>query len=558
MISRLQAMKQSNPQPSKVRWSLHVLSFLLAACTALFSNTATWSQQSTPQPPSILFGELYAQVALSGVIADTKTFTDAVPKYPPEEILKAYRQAHPTSDADLKSFVEQNFNLAPVPSGDKFTTPDKRSIREHIESLWPVLTRQPESPPQYSTLLPLPYPYVVPGGRFEEIYYWDSYFTLLGVSPDKHRDIIESMVKNIAYMIDTYGHMPNGNRTYYLSRSQPPFFFKVVSLLAPNDEASAFAQYLPQLRAEYTFWMEGEKNSTPGSSYKRVVSMPDGSVLNRYWDERDAPRDESFRADVLLSKNASRDTKELYRDIRAAAESGWDFSSRWFADGRHLETIQTTDIVPIDLNSILYGLEQAIRAGCVRKADRECSDEFTQRAARRRMAINRYLWSAKTKSYQDYQWVQKKPTGQLSAAIVYPLFFGAADRQQAGAVAKIVNAQLLKPGGLVTTPINTGQQWDAPNGWAPLQWLAVDGLNRYGHRTLAQNIAERWMNTVLRTYQRSGKLVEKYDVVNIGQFAGGGEYPLQDGFGWSNGVMIKLMDLYAFDQHQPVKRAAGE
>lgn len=542
---------------SAIAHRLQIRSFALCVVSlvTLTLNGSAWSQPSALQPPSILFGDLYAQVALSNAIADTKTFTDALPKRTPAEILDAYAQVKPSSPAELKRFVEQYFELAPVPGDTQFTAQDTRPIREHIDSLWSVLTRQPGAVPAYSTLLSLPYPYIVPGGRFREIYYWDSYFTLLGITLEQHRDIVANMVKNIAYLIDSYGHMPNGNRTYYLSRSQPPFFFKVVSLLEPSDEARAFAQYLSELRKEYAFWMDGEKTVTSGGAYRRVVSLPDHGVLNRYWDERDVPRDESFRDDSMLASKTSRAPQQLYRDVRAAAESGWDFSSRWFADGRNLATIQTTEIIPIDLNSILFGLEQAIRRGCERKADHECAAEFTQRASRRRAAINRYLWDAKSNSYHDYQWVQEKPTGQLSAAIVYPLFFEAATRQQANAVAKTVAAQLLKPGGVVTTPVNTGQQWDAPNGWAPLQWLTIAGLNHYGQHALARNIAERWMTTVLHTYEKSGKLVEKYDVMNTNQTAGGGEYPLQDGFGWSNGVMIKLMNLYPPVQQQNVANA---
>jgi alpha,alpha-trehalase len=136
---------------------------------------------------------------------------------------------------------------------------------------------------------------------------------------------------------------------------------------------------------------------------------------------------------------------------------------------------------------------------------------------------------------------------QLSAATLYPLFVALASRTQAASVAKIITRDLLKPGGIVTTMLDTGQQWDAPNGWAPLQWIAISGLRGYGNGGLAETIACRWIVNVDAVYRQSGKLVEKYDVLHTGRSGGGGEYPTQDGFGWTNGVMRKLIGLYPAD-----------
>ena len=176
-------------------------------------------------------------------------------------------------------------------------------------------------------------------------------------------------MRDFAHFIDTYGHVPNGARTYYLSRSQPPFFFEMVGLIGGGDPAAEFARYLPQLEREYAFWMQGETGLPAGGAHRRVVALPDGSILNRYWDDRDTPRDESYAEDVKLARASHRPARAVYRDIRAAAESGWDFGSRWFADPMDRSTIDTTEIVPIDLNSLMYGLENAIRAGCERASD---------------------------------------------------------------------------------------------------------------------------------------------------------------------------------------------
>ncbi|HEX4389263.1 MAG TPA: trehalase family glycosidase, partial [Steroidobacteraceae bacterium] len=324
----------------------------------------------------------------------------------------------------------------------------------------------------------------------------------------------------------------------------PPFFYLMVGLLKPSQPGEAYARYLPQLKREYAFWMAGADQLARGGSHRRVVAMPDGTVLNRYWDDRDTPRDESYRMDVELARSSQRAPKQLYRDIRAAAESGWDFSSRWLADGHTLASIATTQIVPVDLNSLLFGLEGAIQLGCERAQDAPCAREFAQRAARRRAAVDRYLWDEAAGAYLDFQRTRAARLPGVSAATLYPLFTGMSSAQQASAVAATVRKVLLKPGGIVTTPLETGQQWDAPNGWAPLQWIGVSGLERYGAKPLAEVIACRWMLNVNDVYAKRDKLVEKYDVLAPGRVGGGGEYPLQDGFGWTNGVMRKLMALY--------------
>ena len=499
-----------------------------------------------PQPPQVLFQDLFPRVQNAQIYSDGKAFPDAVPKEAPNDILAQYHAQKPESPDALKKFVEAHFEL-PAAVAAAPSRADRVSVVAHIDGLWNALTRSSATAPPYSSLLSLPQPYVVPGGRFRELYYWDSYFTMLGLETSGRHDLVSGMVKDFAYLIDTYGHVPNGTRTYYLSRSQPPFFFAMVGLVSPDDPAGAYAAYLEPLRREYAFWMDGEHGLKKGQAHRRVVAMPDGSVLNRFWDDRDTPRDESYREDVELAHSSRRPAAQLYRDIRAAAESGWDFGSRWFADGKTLATFDTTEIVPVDLNSLLFGLENAIRSGCERRGDAACAREFANRAGVRRKAVDRYLWDAARGVYLDYRWRKNLRVPRLSAAALYPLFLSLASAPQAAAVAKITAHELLRAGGIVTTTVDTGEQWDSPNGWAPLQWIAVSGLRDYGHAPLAAAIACRWIANVNEVYAQSGKLVEKYDVVTIGRSGGGGEYPLQDGFGWTNGVMRKLLELYPED-----------
>tara|TARA_R110001606_G_scaffold53551_1_gene132110 strand:- start:1708 stop:3342 length:1635 start_codon:yes stop_codon:yes gene_type:complete len=522
-----------------IRRSALVLALLGVACSGTPQKAAETASDTAP--PSILFGDLYSDAAKARIHPDTKTLADAVPLGAPADIVADYDKQKPLSETALRNFFDANFRIDPPV--ETVAPPEGLSLRDHIAALWPLLTRTTTKAEPGSSRLPLPEPYVVPGGRFTEIYYWDSYFTMLGLGPDQ-AGLRRNMVDDFAYMIRTYGHVPNGSRTYYLSRSQPPFFYLMVSLLSPNDPARAWAEYLPELKAEHDFWMAGETAAAPGAPSLRVVKLADGSVLNRYYDGRDVPRDESYGEDLAVAAGSSRPASQVYRDIRAAAESGWDFSSRWFVDGKSLTTIHTTEVVPPDLNSLLYGLEKAIAAGCVVADDPACAITYAAKADKRRAAINALLWNADTGLYDDLDWKTGKLLGHVTAAGIYPLFTGAADETKAAKAASATRAHLLQQGGIVTSTIDTGQQWDAPNGWAPLQWVSVTGLCRYGDAALAGDIARRWVSTVSRVYDGTGRLLEKYNVMDAVP-GGGGEYALQDGFGWTNGVTIALMDAMA-------------
>jgi alpha,alpha-trehalase len=531
------------------------LVILISALSCSWRSEVPEAPAAALDPPSVVFGEFFETVALQNLFADSKQWADAIPKLPPDEILAHARSIDSPSPVVLRKFLEENFVLDPASAALREPTPGL-PLDEHVAELWQLLTRQMTELPPYSSHLPLPHPYVVPGGRFQEVYYWDSYFTMLGFGP-LQEELKRSMVRNFAHLIRTYGHIPNGNRTYYLSRSQPPFFFRMVALLAPDSPARAFAEYLPELRAEHAFWMQDSEQAKPGKPVRRVVAMPDGSLLNRYWDARDVPRDESYREDVRVAGSGGGDPRRLYRNIRAAAESGWDFSSRWLADGESLQTMQTTSIVPPDLNSLLYGLEQAIAQACRRTGDDACVESWDARASARRAAIHKYLWNDATGLFDDYHWREQRALGHTTAAALYPLFVGLATDAQAARVAGVVEKQLLKDGGLVSTDRTTGEQWDAPNGWAPLQWIAVTGLRRYRQQDLAETIARRWLVMVSDVYASTGKLLEKYDVVTV-TAGGGGEYALQDGFGWTNGVTIGLSRMYPCDPCLATRGAADD
>ncbi|WP_083610407.1 alpha,alpha-trehalase TreF [Pontibacter flavimaris] len=486
-------------------------------------------------------GELFEQVQLQHVFPDSKTFADAVPLAPPTQILEAYRQQQNQPGFSLEAFVKAYFRLPTQPETG-FISDTSLSVTQHIERLWPVLTREPGA--DGGSLIPLPKQYIVPGGRFREIYYWDSFFTMLGLQASGETELIQSMVDNFTHLINTLGHIPNGNRTYYLSRSQPPFYALMLRVLAQQKGREVLKTYAPALRREYDFWMDGaDQLSAANPTHRRVVRLPDGSILNRYWDDAPEPRPESYREDVELAQASGRNPEEIYRHLRAAAESGWDFSSRWFADAQNLSTIHTTEIIPVDLNALLYHVELTLQEMAVLNGNRKEAREFERRAKARRDALLKYTWSEEAGFFYDYDFVKGATTNIPSLAAVFPLYFCMAKKKQAAAVAQKLEEDFLQPGGLTSTLHRTGQQWDAPNGWAPLQWMSIQALRNYKHDRLADTVAQRWVRLNEAVFQNTGKLTEKYNVVDMGLQAGGGEYPNQDGFGWTNGVLLKLVSL---------------
>lgn len=515
---------------------------LLIAIVSLQLATFAVAREPASLPPSRIYGELFERVQAARLFPDSKTFADAVAKAEPAQIVSRYALEKSRADFSLREFVERNFEIPGAVGGD-FRTAPREEIRAHVDRLWAALTREPRDTAAHDSLLPMSTRYVVPGGRFRELYYWDSYFTMVGLQTSGRDDLVADMIENFAGFIDRYGHIPNGARTYQLSRSQPPFFASMVELQAAREGSRALVKRLPQLEREHDFWMSGASTLARGSAYRRVVRLADGTLLNRYWDDLDIPRDEAWIEDTATARAGTRPSAEVYRDLRAAAESGWDFSSRWLVGGTDLNATRTTDFLAVDLNSLLYRLETTIARGCEAARRSDCVTDMTGRARARREAMLRLMWDDEQGAFVDYNWKDNAPSRRVTAATAYPLFVGLASRAQASRVARTLDSTLVRPHGLATTTEDTGQQWDAPNGWAPLHWVAIAGLRSYGEKELAGRIAAGWVAENARVYCKTGKLVEKYNVRDAGAGAGG-EYPVQDGFGWTNAILIKLLAAY--------------
>lgn len=512
-----------------------------ALAASLLHMGAAHARDAPPVPPSQIYGELFHRVQTERLFPDSKTFADATPKMDPAQIMSRYAAARTRAGFSLREFVAEHF-VIPDAAQSGFETAPREEIRVHIDRLWAALTREPRATPTADSLLPLTARYVVPGGRFRELYYWDSYFTMVGLQTSGRHDLVADMVENFAGLIDRYGHIPNGARSYQASRSQPPFFAAMVELQARHDGIRALVERLPQLEREHDFWMSGASRLERGGAYRRVVRLEDGALLNRYWDDLAIPRDEAYLEDRETARGGDRPEAEVYRDLRAAAESGWDFSSRWLAGGS-LASTRTTDFLPVDLNSLLYKLEIVIARGCQAARRPDCTTDMTARALARKRAMLRLMWDAELGAFVDYDWRNHRRSPRVTAATAYPLFADVVGSEKARPVARAIRRLLLKPHGLSTTTEDTGQQWDEPNGWAPLQWVAIDGLRRHGEQGLAAEIAAGWVAENTRVYCKTGKLVEKYNVRDAGEGAGG-EYPVQDGFGWTNAVLIKLLAVY--------------
>jgi len=496
---------------------------------------------TVPATPDSLYAELFEEVQSRHLFGDSKTFVDAAAKRSPASILRAYRDKRGRDGFDLRGFVEQNFVL-PDTELDTASGAATLPVEERIEQLWDVLTRAADEKVDYSSLIPLPNPYVVPGGRFREVYYWDSYFTMLGLADSGRIGLIRDMVENFAYLIDEVGFVPNGNRSYYCSRSQPPYFALMVDLLAEvTDDDDVYRRYLHSMKREYAFWMDGaELLSDERTAHRRVVRSPRG-LLNRYWDDAALPRQESYAEDVQLAASVSRDCEQLYRDLRAGAESGWDYSSRWFRDRQTLATIRTTEVIPVDLNTLMYNLEATLARVCADHGEPADARTFDARAEDRKALLQELFYDDASGLFMDLALPDFEVTGTLSIAAAYPLSFGVATPEQGRCVARAIHSDFLRAGGWVTTPYETGQQWDRPNGWAPMQWLTYRGLLRYGFEDEARTGAARWVEDNLAVYRQHGRLLEKYNVESSGVAGSGGEYAVQDGFGWTNAVLLRLM-----------------
>ncbi|HEY2349505.1 MAG TPA: trehalase family glycosidase, partial [Puia sp.] len=490
-----------------------------------------------PATPDKIYGELFTEVQLKKVFSDEKTFVDCIPKRKAVDIMYDYGiQRGP--GFNLKKFVEENFELPQeIKVGNKWDS--AHDVATHIKKTWPALKRNPDGESESSSLLPLPFPYILQSWNSREIHYWDSYFIMLGLKESGDIKTIRDMLNNFDYLIKTYGHIPSGNRSYYLGRSEPPFFSCMVELLAGIQGDSIYQRFLTSMEMEYEYFMEGADKLKAGDAYRHIVRMKNGDLMNRYWDDGMVPRQENWREDYIIAEKSGRNKVELYKHLRAAAESGMDFSHRWFPDDKKITDIQTTDILPVDLNCLMYHLEWTIAKAKQINGDDAGAKLFRKKAQQRNALIDKYFWNKSLSFFTDYQFRTQIQLNIISPAGIYPFCFINEKPDYMSLVGKkvatVLEARLLKEGGFVTTEYITGEKWDAPYGWAPLEWMMIWGLDRCGQKNLAALAAKRWIKLNTDIYKNTGKLMEKYNVTDITKNSADTEYGDYDGFGWTNG-----------------------
>jgi alpha,alpha-trehalase len=402
-------------------------------------------------------------------------------------------------------------------------------------------------------LLYLPYPYVVPGGRFNEMYGWDSYFIQVGLLRDGEIELAKNMVDNFLYQTEHYGKVLNANRTYYLTRSQPPFLTQMVlGVYRKTRDRKWLRDSVPAIEKYYRFWTS-EPHLTEETGLSRYYDLGDGPAPEVISDERDERGrthydrvKEYYRTnevkDYDLTQYYDKQRDELtalfYKGDRSMRESGFDPSNRFGPFN-----IDIIHYDPVCLNSLLYLMETETAEimktlGRAREAAR-----WMRRAEERRRRINSLMWDERDGLYYDYNWVGKRVRRYPFLTTFYPLWAGIASQKQAARVA--ANLHLFeRPGGLQTSTNVTGNQWDAPFGWAHLQMIAVKGLRRYGYAKEADRIAVNVLSMILKDFIEHNTIVEKYDVERRSSQLGAGikfGYAAnQIGFGWTNAAFTEM------------------
>ncbi|XP_062130309.1 trehalase isoform X2 [Drosophila sulfurigaster albostrigata] len=516
-------------------------------------------------------GTLLRAVQMSNMFKDSKYFVDMVSRYSPDRILADWQlfcscKKNENSVKHLANFVENHFE----PPGTELEAwcppdwrcepaflaqvkdPELKKFASELNKMWKSLGRHIKdcvrsNPLQYS-LVYVPNPFIVPGGRFNEFYYWDTYWIVRGLLYNGMAQTARGMIDNLLYIVSQYKFVPNGGRIYYWGRSQPPLLVPMVkSYVEMTNDRKYAVQVLPILEMEIDNFLSNH-----------AVQVK-GRTMYQYRDKSNGPRPESFREDVASASGFATNTEkeEHYSHLKAACESGMDFSSRWFVSdcGNNVGTlanIKTTWIVPVDLNCILF-------RNCKTLAEFNSWMGNTDRAENYRMiagnlikAITAVLWNEERGVWFDYDLKNKVPRDYFVATNLSPLWARAYPINNADKITESLMRYIEEnkldsfPGGVPHTLSNTGEQWDYPNVWPPMMHVLIEGLNNLGTpqaKELSQRWRDRWVRSNYEAYKKTGFMYEKYNCEVFGS-GGSGEYVNQTGFGWTNGVLIELLAKY--------------
>lgn len=554
---------------------------------------------------------------------DSKTLVDRPLKVHPDVVVSAFAKLgdHPPEVLGMK-FVKDFFHDSPnddtsiishVPHDFVDGAPPQlqmsasRVFAADLKSRWLQLCRRfrsTESEPR-SSLIPLPHPFFVPGGRFRECYYWDTLWIVHGLIASDMLQSAVGVVRNLLHLVETLGFVPNGNRVYYLNRSQPPVLPEAVNavlnaLETRRQKIEWLNEALPILEKEYDSFIEcrqvqiaagltlplssfNVKTSKPRpESYSEDIKTASEAVLKRTNSSSSLSAEEYEDVKPIILSMNQKSLSQVYQDIASGAESGWDFSSRWVRHAhKGLTSIRTSKIVPACLNSVMLRDEKLLAefhtqlaAACdvdqidERDAHLMRAQSYREAAQKRTMSMNQLMWSSEQNMWMDYDIGYGEQSRTVSVAGLMPLWACAWEgtnwttQDAASFVKSLMNdSGLVVDGGLACTNVSTEEQWDFPNMWTPLVDIAVTGLRNLeeafpgcGAADAAREIAMRTLRSIHAGWQRDGVMHEKYDAVSIdGRRGERGEYEPQEGFGWTNGVALKLMSEYreAIDKAAP-------
>ena len=519
----------------------------------------------------------------------------AIPAQPPQTTRAPEPAATATQLPAIRRYIKEgwrtlsrsNANLAQAAVDPKFKMePGARrpvyvSRKENVRRIEELLRAQmpaadfalievrqlPDNPDEIRAhgLLYLPHPYVVPGGRFNEMYGWDSYFIQVGLLRDNEIELARHVTDNFLYQIEHYGKILNANRTYYLTRSQPPFLTRMIlDVYRRQPDREWLRRAVPAIEQYYRFW-NAAPHLTEQTGLARYYSLGRGPAAEVVSDERDAEGrthydrvKEFYRTqrvtdyDVSLYYDRAKDelTDLFYVGDRSMRESGFDPSNRFGPFN-----IDIIHYNPVCLNSLLYLMERDA-AEIMRTLNRPREATVWQRrAAQRRRLVNRLMWDEQDGLYYDYNFREQRLRRYPFVTTFYPLWAGIASPQQAARV--VSNLHLFElPGGLQTSTNVSGSQWDAPFGWAPMQLIAIEGLRRYGYHAEADRITANFLSLILKEFAQHKTIVEKYDVARresevAGSIKFGYDYNVI-GFGWTNAAFVEL-----YSQLPAAKRAGA-
>ncbi|XP_075404901.1 trehalase isoform X2 [Tenrec ecaudatus] len=517
---------------------MHGKTWVLRLLLLLLQGLGLGSQEALPPPcESQIYchGQLLHQVQMAKLFQDDKQFVDMPLSVAPEQVLSNFqdlRRAHNSSIPRqlLQDFVNSHFRdrsqeLDPWTPADWKDSPQflknisdakLRAWAGELHQLWKKLGKKmkPEvsSHPDWFSLIYSKHPFVVPGGRFLEFYY-------------------------------CYGHIPNGGRVYYLQRSQPPLLTLMMDrYLTHTNDIAFLRENIETLALELNFWAE-----------KRSINVSVGGkshTLNRYYVPYGGPRPESYSKDAELADTVPEGAREaLWAELKAGAESGWDFSSRWLSSGQ-LSSIRTSKLVPVDLNSFLCQAEGLLGNFYSRLGNEAQAAKYRTLRAQRLAALEAVLWDSEKGAWFDHDLESGRKNSKFYPSNLTPLWAGCfSDPAVVDKALKYLEDTqiLIFKHGIPTSLQNSGQQWDFPNAWAPLQDLVIRGLAKSSSpraQEVAFQLAQNWIRTNFDVYSKTSAMYEKYDVNSGGQPGGGGEYEVQEGFGWTNGVVLMLLDRY--------------